>query len=202
MNVARVVVKLRRELGLGAMLGEGGTRTIGVAGLRHSLYMFLLHLPHNCVLTLAFECSPLVLVFSLVTRGGCNLFRKASGETLDLFVLSSIYCVIWGHKSLTAETGPLFGHLPRRFYFLPRARSRSRVAGTFTVHMCITFQVSPCNMLERLPGKDGQLFVVLMRADDCGSKTRIKRLTEPFFFFFLLNFVSVLYPFYCRRFYV
>lgn len=44
-------------------MGEGGsTRSVGFARLRHSLYMFLLHLPHNCVLTLAFERSSLVPV--------------------------------------------------------------------------------------------------------------------------------------------
>lgn len=43
-------------------MGEGDTRSVGFARLRHSLYMFLLHLPHNCVLTLAFECSSLVPV--------------------------------------------------------------------------------------------------------------------------------------------
>lgn len=73
-------------------MGEGGsTRSIGFARLRHSLYMFLLHLPHNCVLTLAFERSSLVpvsvLFLSLATWGGCNLFRKALGNRGTLRVI-------------------------------------------------------------------------------------------------------------------
>lgn len=118
---------------------------------------------------------------------------------MEPFALSSIY-VIWGRKSFTAETGH-FLDTSRKVFISCRARQVVVAGQELLLFICVLHfrfhRVITC-LKDCLERRDS-FFVVLMRAEYCGFKARIKRLTEPFCF--ILKFVSIpSYPISCGRF--